>query len=155
MKDVVFKKLDKHHDKQSFDCGQDEINAYLKTLAGQHIKKNIAKVHVLTNINNPNHIIGFYTLSNTELIMKVKGYPNKIPAILIGKMGVDKAFQGQGFSKLLLSHALNKIKLLSNDTGIAFAIIDAKNHELANYDERFGFLPSEVNPLQLLLYNYC
>ncbi|OPH38650.1 GNAT family N-acetyltransferase [Moraxella lacunata] len=143
-------RLDKHHDRQSFDCGQDDINTYLKTLANQHTKKNIAKIHVLTDADTPNQIIGFYSLSNTELIMKIKGYPNKIPAILIGKLGVDKAFQGQGLSKVLLSHALNKAKQLSLDTGIAFVIIDAKNDELARYYQRFGFLPTDI-PYRLIL----
>lgn len=145
-----FERLAKHHDRQNFDCGQDDINTYLKNFANQHAKKNIAKIHILIDENNPNQIIGFYGLSNTELVMKIKGYPNKIPAILIGKLGVDKAFQGQGFSKVLLSHALNKIKTLSLDTGIAFVIINAKTDELANYYKRFGFLPTDI-PYRLIM----
>lgn len=147
---MKIERLAKHHDRQNFDCGQDEINEYLKNFANQHTKKNIAKIHSLIDENNPSQIIGFYSLSNTELIMKIKGYPNKIPAILIGKIGVDKRFQGQGFSKILLSHALNKIKELSLDTGIAFVIIDAKTDELANYYQRFGFLPTDI-PYRLIM----
>lgn len=145
-----FERLAKHHDRQNFDCGQDDINTYLKNFANQHTKKNIAKVHILIDENNPNQIVGFYNLSNTELVMKITGYPNKIPAILIGKLGVNKAFQGQGFSKVLLSHALNKIKTLSLDTGIAFVIIDVKTDELANYYKRFGFLPTDI-PYRLIM----
>lgn len=147
---MKIERLAKNHDRQNFDCGQDDINRYLKNFANQHTKKNIAKIHILIDENNPNKIIGFYSLSNTELIMKIKGYPNKIPAILIGKIGVDKAFQGQGLSKVLLSHALNKIKELSLDTGIAFVIIDAKTDDLAKYYQRFGFLPTDI-PYRLIM----
>lgn len=145
-----FERLAKNHDRQNFDCGQDEINTYIKNFANQHTKKNIAKIHILIDENNPNQIIGFYSLSNTELVMKIKGYPNKIPAILIGKIGVDKQFQGQGLSKVLLSHALDKVKTLGLDTGIAFVIIDAKTDELANYYQRFGFLPTNI-PHRLIM----
>lgn len=133
-----------HHDRQGFDCGNDDINLYLRTMANQHNKKNIAKTHVLTNLDNPNIIMGFYTLSAVELDIAIKGYPAKIPAMMIGRLGVDNHYQGQGLSKLLLANALSKIKRLSQDAGIAFAVIDAKNDTLAHYYQKFGFRPTEL-----------
>lgn len=147
---LVFERLNKSHDKESFDCNHHDINIYLKTIANQHIKKNIAQTHVLIDNNKPSTIIGFYTLSAIDVELSLKGYPNKIPAMLIGRIGVDKFYQGQGFSKILLSHALNKIKILSLDAGIAFAIIDAKDDDLANYYKRLGFITTSM-PLRLAM----
>lgn len=147
---LAFERLNKNHDKKSFDCNHPDINAYLKTIANQHIKKNIAQIHVLIDKNKPSTIIGFYTLSAIDVELSLKGYPNKIPAMLIGRIGVDKSYQGQGFSKILLSHALNKIKTLSFDAGIAFAIIDAKDDNLATYYERLGFIRTNT-PLRFAM----
>lgn len=144
---MLFEKLSTHHDRANFDCGNDKINTYLHKFAKQHTKKGIAKVHILADNKT---IIGFYTLSNAELTLSIQGYPNKIPAMLIGKMGVDKHYQGQGLSKVLLSHALNKIKWLSDETGIAFVIIDAKDEGLATYYQTFGFTPT-TQPLRLIM----
>lgn len=114
-------------------------------------KGGISKTHVL--LNHENKILGFYTLSNTSIDKTFKGYPDRIPAILIGRLGVDVSAKGKGISKLLLSHALNKIKTLSVDTGIAFVLIHAKDKKLATYYMQFGFenIEIEQNDLSLFL----
>lgn len=148
--DYQFAYLAKLHDKTAFDCGNDDINAYLKQLANQHTKKGIARTHVLADGAT---ILGFYTLSNTLIDNQdgqIKGYPKQIPAVIIGRMGVDKRYQGQGIGKILLSHALAKTAQLAKDTGIAFVIIDAKNAKLASYYQTFGFYSTTI-PLRLIL----
>ncbi|USZ14103.1 GNAT family N-acetyltransferase [Moraxella sp. FZFQ2102] len=144
---MQFEHLNKHHDRQSFDCGNVQINSYLHRLAGQHHKKGISKVHVLAQ---GSEIIGFYTLSNLMINIKSKHYPNTVPAILIGRIGVSLNHQGQGFSKMLLTHALQKITKLSQDTGIVFVVVDAKDEKLAEYYTKFGFVRTEY-PLRLIL----
>lgn len=147
---MQFSKLDDSHDKKAFDCGNDIINHYLKNMAKQHAKKGISKTHIL---HKDSQILGFYTLSNLHIENndnQIKGYPRQIPAILIGKMGVDMRYQGQGLSKLLLSQALKHIKKIADETGIAFAIIDAKDESLASYYEKFSFQRSQ-NSLRLMI----
>lgn len=137
---MKFELLSKQHNRKSFDCGHPAINSYFWQMANQHAQKGISRTHLLTDDNSA--ILGFYTLSNTSIdnIGKVlNGYPERVPAILIGRIGVDVKSQGKGISKLLLSHAINKAKLLSLDTGIAFIIINAKDEQLAKYYANFGF----------------
>lgn len=139
-----FEYLNAHHNKSAFDCGNDDINHYLKTMASQHHKRGVARVHILADETT---IIGFFTLTNTMMDnsnLLIKRCPKQIPAILIGRIGVDKTYQGQGFSKLLLSNALKKIKSMSLDSGIMFAIVDAKNDGLANYYQQYGFVPTDM-----------
>ncbi len=146
----MFEPLAKHHNKQAFDCGNDDINRYLQTIASQHAKKGIARTHVLAD---GAIIKAFYTLSNISILNhngKVKGYPREIPAILIGRIGVDKNYQGQGLSKLALSDALNGIKSFALFSGMAFVIIDAKDDSLASYYKSFGFEPTD-NPHRLVM----
>lgn len=122
-------------------------------MANQHVQRGISKTHILLN---PEHkILGFYTLSNTSIVnigKAFKGYPDRIPAILIGRLGVDGSEKGKGISKLLLSHALNKIKALSVDTGIAFVLIHAKDKKLATYYMQFGFESIDIYPNDLSLF---
>lgn len=147
---MEFDYLQPYHNRQSFDCGNDEINHYLWQMANQHHKKDIAKTHVL--LNNQTNIVEFVTLSNIMIDNTsngLKGYPRFIGAVLIARMGVDRVYQGQGISKLLLSHALKKIKRISLDSGSAFAVIDAKDDDLANYYECLGFDKTD-SPLRLI-----
>lgn len=146
-----FELLDKHHNRKGFDCGNQAINDYFHKMANQHAKKGIARTHLLMN---GQVIVGFYTLSNTIIEntdKEIGSYPNKIPAILIGRMGVDLSYQGKGMSEVLLSHAIGKIKKLSFETGIAFIVIEAKTHKLADYYQGFGFEPFPNSPLRLFL----
>lgn len=135
----MFEPLAKHHDKKGFDCGNVVLNHYLQTMASQHAKKGIAQTHILADGAT---IKAFYTLSNLHLNNdddKIKGFPRLIPAILLGRMAVSVNYQGQNISRLMLAHALNKIKQLAIDTGICFVVIDAKTDKLADYYERLGF----------------
>lgn len=141
--DKNFEILSWHHDRQSFDCGNEPINHYLKTMANQHAKKGISITHILAHSSQ---IKGFYTLSCGYLEQKIKGYPNKTPIVVIGRIGVDYRYQGQRLSQELIRNALQQIKQSSKTLGIAFAVIDAKDDKLAQYYERFGFirLPNEL-----------
>lgn len=136
----MFELLGKHHDRKGFDCGNEIINRYLQTMASQHAKKGTAKVHI---VSDGTQIKGFYTLSAMSLDNSTRhllGYPEQIPAVLIGRIGVDNRHKGQGLAALLISDAMHKIKQTSEQIGVAFAVIDAKNDALAQYYERLGFV---------------
>lgn len=143
----MFEPLDKHHNRTAFDCGQDDINRYLQTMASQHHKKGVARLHVLADGKT---IMGFYTLANISIELDLKDYPRSTPAIMMGRMGVDNHHQGQGCSKVLPSHAIQSIKHISITTGVMVIVIDAKDERLAQYYEQFGFVPT-ANPLRLIL----
>lgn len=134
----MFKILDKSHNRTAFNCGNDVINKYLQTMANQHAKKGISKTHVLAD---GEVIKAFYTLTGASLNNhQISGYPSNIPCVIIGRIGVDERYQGQGLSKLAIAHALQVIKQISHDIGIAFAVIDAKDETLARYYQRLGFM---------------
>ncbi|TNG95459.1 GNAT family N-acetyltransferase [Pasteurellaceae bacterium USgator11] len=147
---MKFELLSSQHDRSSFDCGNVEINQFLITQANQQAKKGISKTHVLVSLEAPAVIIGFYSLSSLSLSLSLKGFPKIIPAMLIGKLGVDVRFQKQGFSKVLLAQALKKIKQYAQEIGIAFVVIDAKDEKLSLFYQQFGFETTTV-PLRLIL----
>lgn len=60
----MFEILNKTHDKASFDCGNEPMNAYLKTMANQHAKKGMSVTHILADNGT---IKAFYTLSNMHI----------------------------------------------------------------------------------------
>lgn len=142
--------LSKHHNKQGFDCGNESINRYLQQMASQHCKKGIAQVHALADGAN---IQAFYTLSAISLNNEqgaVKGYPNQIPAVLIGRLGVAIEQQGKGIANQLISHAMHQAKAISTMAGVAFVIIDAKTETLAEYYTNLGFVRLPSSPLRLV-----
>lgn len=136
----MFEILNKTHDRQSFDCGNEPMNAYLKTMANQHAKKGMSVTHILAQ----NDAVGaFYTLSNMHINndeRKLAGYPSEVPAILIGRIGVNKPFQGQGLLKEVLKDALKNVIQLAKISGIAFVVVDAKTDQLVKFYQSAGFV---------------
>lgn len=66
---------------------------------------------------------------------------------MIGRIGIDKQYQGQGLLKLIFSHAFMGISKFSKFSGMAFIVIDPKTKELNQYYQSLGFIPLTENRL--------
>lgn len=99
--------------------------------------------------NGAGSVAGFFTLgaasiSLTRLPPGVgKGLPRwpEVPCILIGRLAVDRRYQGQGLGGRLLFEALRRAAEASDRIGVALVIVDAKDEGTQRFDERFGFEP--------------
>ncbi len=145
-------KLDsKYHDRNSFDCGSEPLNAYLKLYANQQSKKDLTRTYVLTDDKELSKILGFYTITMSY----VKLADEKIlPVALIGRLGVDKAHQRKGYGEYLLVDALLKLLKASEIVGFSHIVVDAKDG-VGLFYEKFGFIPfhEEKNKLFMTVKN--
>ncbi len=143
---------------KDFDCGNEDLNIYLKCFAYQNDKSGIGKTFVLFDNNK---LVGFVTLCSASIAfkelpknIKLPRYP--IPAIKIARLAVDKRFQGKGYGKELLRHSLDKIATLSEFIGVKFVTVDAKEESKPFY-EKYGFvaLPNKketyILPIELVI----
>jgi predicted N-acetyltransferase YhbS len=102
--------------------------------------------------------LGFYTLVASEIDAKtippthskhLPRYP--VPAVRIGRLGVDKHHKGQGIGGELLWDALGKANRLSNEMGIYAVVVDAKDENAASFYHRYDFVPLSSDPKTLFL----
>lgn len=49
------------HHREGFSCGKDSLDNYIKTQAGQYVKRKLSVCFVLVS---KEEVIGYYTLSN-------------------------------------------------------------------------------------------
>jgi predicted GNAT family N-acyltransferase len=156
---LLFSRLDSRFDRQSFDCGTVELNDFLKTKASSYIKRGLCAVHILSDESSPNTIIGYFSLSASaiqprELPVEIsKKYPLSIPVPcwLIGKLAVDRNFQGKGFGEVLLLEALKKIAAYSKEAGGYCVVVDAKNENIKPFYAKYGFKAFLDDGLKLFL----
>lgn len=150
--------LEKKHNKSEFKCGIDALDQYLKTQAGQDIKKNVAVTHVLTT-ESSDKILGYYTLSSIgifpgelpdNIIKKLPRYP-VLPGVLIGRLAVDESLQGKKLGLYLLMDAFKRSLAVSNQIGIVAVIVDAKNEKAVAFYKQYGFLALPDNEYRLFL----
>ena len=152
---MIIEKLSKKHDRLRFDCGNVELNNYLRTKASQDVKHNVATVFVACD--EASKIKAFYTLCATsicraslsnEVKHRLPKY-NTIPAILLGRLAIDLEYQGIGIGGRLLLSVFEKCSNI--DVAWAFLVTDAKDEQARAFYSHFGFfsLQDDVNHLCL------
>jgi GNAT superfamily N-acetyltransferase len=140
--------LDKKHNRNEFDCGKELLNNYLKTQAGQDIKRKLSACFVLAD-KETYRIQGYYTLSNNNIPLSCFTEPikrklprsyNCIPTTLLGRLAVDKNFKGKGLGKILLIDALRRSYELSKEIGSFAVVVDPIDREAELFYERYDFI---------------
>ena len=147
--------LQAHHQKKSFNCGQDDLNKFIKQYASQHQKSGTSKTYVDID-DDTQQVRGFYCLSSTSigfdgvdavLTQRLPRYP--LPCVVIGRFAVDQTAQGRGIGKVLLAHALKQVSKVAQIIGVNFIVIHAKDQKAMEFYQRFGFISLTSNPLTL------
>lgn len=149
--------LARNHDREGFDCGIPELNAYLRHQAGQDTRRGVSRVYVARD-RGASKVLGYYTLSAASF--SKKGLPGNearrlphypIPAALLGRLAVDRTCQGRGLGKYLLFDAFHRV-LHAAETLAAYAlVVDAKNEDACAFYEHYGFLRFSNTPSRLFI----
>jgi len=136
------------HRRDTFACGVDELDYYLKKHAQQHAEKNISKTFVLTDEKNPGIILGYYTLAPCNIILddlsvkdvkSIKGQ-RQLFGVKLGRLAISSKCQGKGLGKKLMHHAMLHAVAASNEIGLTAFFVDAKSDRLVKFYEKFGFM---------------
>ena len=61
-RDFHIRPLDEQHDRIGFACGVESLDRYLKTQAGQDVRRKANAVFVLSERDQPACVLGYYTL---------------------------------------------------------------------------------------------
>lgn len=139
--------LDSLHDKKNFACGKELLDNYLHTQAKQDVKRKLSACFILSE---GKAVKGYYTLSSTtiqrdllpqEIIKKLPPSYKDLPAILLGRLAVDRRYHGQGLGELLLIDALKR----SYDTSVTSIgsmaiIVDPIDEDAVKFYKKYGFI---------------
>ena len=145
------------HDRSRFDCGRQELNAWLRQVASQHQVKGISKSFVAVLPDDPSRIGGFYALTLAELENRHlperwrNRLPRRILGVRLGRLAVDREFQGRRLGELLLLNALDRFRRIHREAGGMALFVDAIDEGAADWYRRFGFAAAPENPLLLFL----
>ena len=151
-----FEALGDGHDRGAFDCGDEALDRYFRTQATQDIRRRVANCFVVVGAVT-GQVAAYYTLSSASIPLldlpaeeakRLPHYP-ALPAVLIGRLAVDRRFQRRGLGELMLMNAVYRIM---QDAAAAFALlVDAKNDQAAAFYARYGFRPIAGKPRTLFL----
>jgi GNAT superfamily N-acetyltransferase len=105
-----------------------------------------ARTYVTCAADPVNQVVGYYAIS-TAAAHRVampstklrKGMPEEVPLLLLGRLAVDAAFQGQGLGAALLADALRRCAAASVIAGVRGVLAHAIDDEAVRFYLRHGF----------------
>jgi len=140
--------LDSKHDRDNFSCGKDLLDNYFWRQAKQDVKRKLSACFVLID-KESNKIKGYYTLSSNSVSNELipdsfkKNLPksySSIPTILLGRLAIDKGYQGRGIGKILLIDSLKRCFETSDSIGTFAVIVDPLDNDAERFYNKFGFI---------------
>lgn len=138
-------KLAAEHDASTFDCGNDELNRFIRlyALAGQ--RANISQTYVAAC---GQEVVGFHTLVVGDVVYDdaperlAKGFPRfPIPVLLLARLAVDRSWQGRGLGSALLIDAIRRTLNVADIAGVRAMLVHAKDVAARDFYAHFGFEP--------------
>lgn len=141
-------------DRTGFSCGQPALDAYFRTQATQDMRRRVAACFIAVH-SHDGVIAGYYTLSACHLNLSALGedwrrklprYP-AVPAARIGRLAVDRRFQGRHLGGALLANAAARV--IRSDLAAAIIVVDAKDDAATAFYEHHGFRRDPDDPRRL------
>ncbi len=143
------------HILDEFDCGDDLLNEWLKRRARANQHSGASRTWVAIDHNR--RVVGFYA-SSTAVIMRssatkraARNQPDPIPALLLGRLAIDRRHRRQGLARALLKHFLLKSLEVAELTGVRVLLVHAKDQQAADFYRHHDFQPSPIDDLTLML----
>jgi len=145
---IVIRRLAEHDEVESFDCGDQPLNNYLRRHAWTNQEKSsIGVSYVSVDEDAPRTVLGYFTLAMASVPRDtfpkkyVRGLPPyDLPLILLARLAVDHRFSGRGLGHALISEALRISMRVSDEVGCRCIITDAYR-DRASWYSRYGFVP--------------
>lgn len=147
-------KLSSEHDLSGFSCGKPVLDEWLRKYALTNQRNGMAQTYI---VHREKRVVGYYAISagsvSRDMVSSrvAKGVPNHpIPVALLGRLAVDQSEQGQGLGVALLKDAMLRIHQAADIMGIRAILVHALDEEARAFYERFNFVPSPLNDMQLM-----
>lgn len=153
--------LARDHDRQGFDCGSQPLNHYLRAIARQHAEKGISKTYVLVSDENtsetPIPVLGYFAITMCEVESLVlheeltRRFPNRVPALRLGRLAVGLNQQGKGIGGALMSKVLGLTVETFRSVGGVGLFVDVKDEKALRFYQRYPFHQLPDQPLKLFM----
>jgi len=130
------------HQTGRFACGKPALDVWLKTRALKSEGRSARTYVVCRDME----VVGYYCLATgsvrrQDLPGKLAGdMPDPTPILLIGRLAVATAYQGQSIGKGLLKDALLRALQISRQVGCRAVLVHAIDDQAAAFYASFGFI---------------
>jgi len=136
--------LGQEHSLEDFDCGKDELSAWLKQFASHAQAMKTARTFAWTREHDTN-VLAYYSIAGhaierAQVPPKIgRDSPEQVPAVILARLALDRRLQGQGLGSRLLVDVLDRMVRASKEVVFRLVVVDAVDEEAAHLYEKYGF----------------
>jgi GNAT superfamily N-acetyltransferase len=142
------------HDLNSFDSGVPPLDDWLKRRARGNEAEGASRTFVLSE---GARVIGYCSLAagsvrHTSATGRIRrNMPEPVPVVLLGRLAIDREWQGRGLGADLLRDAVMRAASAAGVIGVRAILVHAISDAAQTFYERHGFRPSPVDPMTLMI----
>jgi predicted N-acetyltransferase YhbS len=146
--------LAEHHDLVLFDSGEQSLDNWLKKRALANHVSGASRTFVACE---GRRVAGYYALaSGAVTVASVPGkfrrnMPDPIPVVLLGRLAVDRAWQGQELGRSLFRDAAMRVSHAADTIGIRGIVVHALSDDARKFYLALGFMECPGEPLILVV----
>lgn len=146
--------LTPHHDLSVFDSGQVSLDEWLRKRALANQASGASRTFVACESNR---VVGYYALaSGAVTAASVPGrfkrnMPDPIPVVLLGRLAVDRAWQGLGLGRSLFLDAARRVSQAADLIGIRGILVHALSDDARKFYMALGFVGCADEPMMLVV----
>jgi GNAT superfamily N-acetyltransferase len=142
------------HDLSGFDSSEPVLDDWLRRRAAQNEVSGASRTYV---ISSGNRVVGYYSLAvgavaHADVPGRIRrNMPDPVPMMILGRLAVDKGFQGKGIGAGLLRDAILRTLQAAEIAGIRALLVHALNERAKRFYEGYGFVASPVEPMTVMI----
>ena len=153
--------LTQPHDGSAFNSGEPALDDWLRERAWNNLQGAASRTYVVCQAGSP-QIIGYYALSMGQILAEAvigsmrRNMPPAIPAIILGRLAIDRIWQGKRLGQAMLADALNRSRRAATEVSARLVIVHAISPAAEAFYRHHGFtrLPIDTPTLALDLVKF-
>jgi GNAT superfamily N-acetyltransferase len=146
------------HNRADFESGDPTLDEWLRRYAGQNRRHDTAATWVILDAHDT--VAAYASIAMTSIDRSTapptiaQRAPDPVPALLLGRLAVDRRHSGLGVGTALAAHVLATAIELNAKAACRAVVVTALNADVRHWWERFGFRtfdPADKTCLDLYL----
>jgi GNAT superfamily N-acetyltransferase len=138
------------HAIDAFNSGYATLDDWLKRHALLNQESGASRTYV---IEADGRVVGYFALAAGSVIASEapgkirRNMPDPVPVMILGRLAIDKDWQGRGLGSDLLREAVMRTVQVAGIAGVRAIVVHAIDGSAAKFYERAGFVASPHRPL--------
>lgn len=143
-----------HHQVEGFSSGEPSLDDWLKRRARANQASGASRTYVACDAAK---VIGYYALASGAVVAESapgkfrRNMPDPIPVVLLGRLAVDRAYQGRGVGRAMFRDAALRVAQAADAIGIRGIVVHAISEEARKFYVALGFDPFPREPMTLVV----